>query len=206
MLAKHFEGIIIKTHASRESDLVLRVLSPELGKVAIYAKYARSSKRRFTGGLEIFDRGSFKTTLGRSSLLNLDSFSPVPPFKALREDLIKLTLASVISESFDMVVKEDQDQPEASRELYETIILGLSALDEAKEARDACRASYLTLVGLLCKTGFIDTTTLGNASLKNFSKLLDQIEYFTERALLSRTALEGIFVELRREVLSDNHT
>ena len=43
------EGVVIRSHPSGESDLVLKILTPELGKIALFVKHARSSKKRYAG-------------------------------------------------------------------------------------------------------------------------------------------------------------
>ena len=49
------EGIVIRTHASGDSNLVVKLMTPERGKLALFAKSARASSKNFRSGLEVFD-------------------------------------------------------------------------------------------------------------------------------------------------------
>lgn len=53
------QAIVLQAVQAKESDLVLFLLSPEHGKLKVYAKGIRKSKKRFFGGIDIFCRASF---------------------------------------------------------------------------------------------------------------------------------------------------
>jgi hypothetical protein len=111
----------------------------------------------------------------------------------LREDLDKLTLASLVCESYDCVLPE-QDL-DTGPQLFEVLDLSLNAINEAVELRAALRASFIALASLCTEAGIADMASAPPGS-RSLEKILDSIERFTERPLASRSALGGVFRKL----------
>ena len=132
-------GIIIRMTPYSDRDLVLKVLSPERGKLALFARGARTNRKRFAASFDLFDTGSFSVKQGRSTMLLVDSFMPTPSFKTLRTDLEKLTMASLLCECFDLLNPEDGGK---SEDVYNILALGLRAIDQASSVREALRAAF----------------------------------------------------------------
>ncbi|MBX7137718.1 MAG: DNA repair protein RecO [Oligoflexia bacterium] len=187
------EGIVIRTFPSGESDLVLRILSSQEGKLSAIAKYARSSKRRFSTNLDLFDHGAFEIKRGRGSLAILQSFSPLPAWRGLREDLDKFALANLICESFDLLIKEGN--PDGA-EFYEILALGLAALNESSDLKGALRASHLALASLLKVSGFHSDAETAQPSMKSFLRLMDWIERSAETPMKCRAVVEELLQRL----------
>ena len=81
------KGIIIRTLASSEADLVAAILDEKGEKHVVIAKQARKSRKRFSSALDLFDFGRFETTFGKGTLAILQSFIPESGFKKLRQSL-----------------------------------------------------------------------------------------------------------------------
>lgn len=147
-----FDGIILRTIAYRESDLICRVLTPERGKCAVIAKNSRKPSSRFQVHLEIFDCGSFQTLPGRGAMEVLSNFRPSTSFRALRENLDKYIIAGCIAESFDNLIHDDPAHAEC--DFYEALSLGLHAVSDSVSLPDILKAGYLTLHAGLQIAGF----------------------------------------------------
>ena len=55
-------AIVLRTHAAREADLIVVLLTAARGRVECHARGARKSRRRFPGGLPTGARG--EATIG----------------------------------------------------------------------------------------------------------------------------------------------
>ncbi|MDC0358322.1 DNA repair protein RecO [Oligoflexia bacterium] len=189
------EGIVIRTTPSREADLVVQLMTKDAGKVALLAKYARKSKRRFSGSFDLFDHGIFAVTQGKGSLALVQSFTQRNCFKALRENLGKMTAATVVCECFDHLIKESVT--EGSTALFQTLQLGLQAIEESEDLKLCFRATFLAIGNLLNLCGYLDQDSIGKPSAKNLLKLLDHLERCSERELKSKSALVPQIQSLR---------
>ena len=190
------EGVVLRTFPSGESDMVLRVLSPLYGKFSLLAKHIRSSKKRFSGNIEIFDRGIFllnrrnSTKSLKNNLRILESFEAAHAAFSLRESLIKLSVASLLSEAFDLIIKEEQDNENDRLSYYETFILSLQAIEESQEKNDLLKTCFLSLKALMCLAGFIAKEQVAIPNKKNLFILLNHIEDCAEKKLLARELID----------------
>lgn len=196
MQAERLDGIIIRTTPSGEADLILTIASASAGKISIMAKHARKSVKRFGGSVDLFDQGTFDTKRGRGSLALLDGFVPRTPFKNLRADLNKLTLAATLCESFDFLVLVDQGTDEES---FDLLRLGLEAVDSASDLKQALRGTFLALSSLLSNAGFLDTPATPLPSLKNLVALLSHLERCVEKPLKSKSSLMLLLEAMRKK-------
>lgn len=192
------EGIVLRAWPSREADLVLTILTREHGKIAALAKHARNSRKRFPGGFDPFDHGSFELKTGRG-MAYLQTFQRLPTLRSLRDNLQKMAAASVLSEAFDILIHEDA-KVEAS--LFDLLDLGLKSIDQASALTEILRALHVSISSLLQICGFLDEQYAQLPSTHNLLKLIDQIELSGERKILSRGALMIVFDDLKREKLA----
>jgi hypothetical protein len=198
---------------------MVRLLTPRFGKLSVVARHARGSRKRFPNCLDIFDRGTALISLERSGAASIKEFIPERSLKAIRSDLDKLTLASLLCESFDLIVQEheilqhdrgqydggssdDRDSEAggdpASAESFELFELALRALDEAATVREGLRATFIALASLVHRGGLLDTTQL-SPGRRSLETLLHTIETFCERRLLTRSSLQPLFERAQRE-------
>jgi DNA repair protein RecO len=178
------EGIVIRTHASGDSSLVVKIMTAERGKLAIFAKNARSNSKSFRNGLELFDAGLFTLTPGGGDLLKVSEFISRPAFRVLREDIDKLTTAGAICEAVDIL---SGDTGEAH--LYQILQLGLSAISEAKTTKDVLRATFLGLGSLLVRQGFLDPESEPAPTARGLERFCTTIEDGCGQRFNSREAI-----------------
>ncbi len=73
-----------------EADRILTLLTPELGRVAVLARGARKSQRRFAGALEPFAVLAAEIALGRGEVSRLASATLVRPFPGILASLERM--------------------------------------------------------------------------------------------------------------------
>lgn len=87
-------AIVIRLAPVRETDLMVTLLTKDLGTISAVAKGAKQSKRRFMGGLDIFDCGRFTFTSLKEDFYRLESLRSKQDFSALGRNLAAFSLAS----------------------------------------------------------------------------------------------------------------
>ena len=172
-----------------------RLLTPTFGKISAIGRHARGSKKRFPSSIDLFDRGTARLSREKNGALGLKEFSPSHALKTLRTSLEKLTAASLLCECFDRIIQEDTG--DNSQDTFELLDLSLNAIDEANELKPVLRATVVGLTSLLKKEGIIDL--VDNPTGKHtLLTALHAVETFSERQLLSRSALTPILAELSK--------
>jgi DNA repair protein RecO (recombination protein O) len=189
------EGIVIRVYPSGDSDLVLRIITRERGKLSAIAKHARKSRKRFSSGFDIFDRGTFELREGRGSLATVSSFIPQSSFHRLRAELDKLTAASVACECFDLLIK---DETRGEEDYYEIINLGLKAIEDASDLREILRSVYALMIGVMNFSGNLPEDFDPQPSAHNLTRLVALLERVSEKELSSRNYLFELVNRLRK--------
>ncbi len=93
------EALILHQNTVGEKDLLLVLLSPELGRLSALAKGARRSKRRFVNTLEPFSYIRAHLRGGKAGLPPfLDQADLLEPFEPLRLDVKRYLFASYFAE------------------------------------------------------------------------------------------------------------
>jgi DNA repair protein RecO (recombination protein O) len=101
------EALILRSIDFGESDRILHLLTPEVGRLPVIAKGARRSVRRFSGTLDLFSHVKIQVDLRRpTSLARLDQASLIDPFIALRSDTARFALGCYLLELFDRLAPE----------------------------------------------------------------------------------------------------
>jgi hypothetical protein len=179
-------ALVLRIQPFRESDLIAHILSPFLGKLSVIARHARGSRKRFPSSLDVFDRGVARLTLEKNRGLAVKEFTPSHSLKRVREELDKLTLASLLCEAFDRVLQEDDH--EGAAESFEVLDLSLNAINEAADVKTELRAAFVGLANLVRQAGIADLTDLPPGK-KALEAALGAIETFTDRPLVTKQAL-----------------
>jgi len=91
-------GIVLRNTPLGESDSVLTILLENRGKVAVLARGLRRSKKRFMGGLDLFDWAKFTLEERGESMAILDSASEKRNFSGISSDLAAFAAASLALE------------------------------------------------------------------------------------------------------------
>ena len=179
-------GIVLKSHAYGESNLILRVLTNSHGKVSVVARSARASKKQFSGSFDLFDCGAFRIRRGNSSndiIGDVIEFTPLGGFAPLRESIHRIVLGSFVCECFEFIVAEEDPHAEHA---FEALKLALQAICNSVEPRSALKASFFALGTLLNQEGILSRANL-LPTAKNLFHLCDIVEQTTNRKLQTKT-------------------
>lgn len=194
------EAIVLRTFPYGEADLVLRLLCKGHGKTSAMAKGAKSSKRRYSNRFDIFDHGTFTLHFGRGSMPSVNGYTPGIGLRQLREDLAKLSAASLLCESCDALIPDDAHDSDA---FFECLLAGLLALNACADVRETLRTCFLSSGQILVNAGYLDPQELGAPSSKGLLKLIHAVETHSERELLSKAQIVSFFSDLAPKTQSD---
>jgi DNA repair protein RecO (recombination protein O) len=101
------EALILRLVDFGESDRILHLLVPEIGRLPAIAKGARRSVRRFSGTLDLFNHVKIQVDIRRpNSLARLDQANLIDPFIALRSEAARFALGCYLVELFDRLAPE----------------------------------------------------------------------------------------------------
>lgn len=115
-------AVILGTSALGEADLLVVMLTPQLGKVRAAARHARASKRRFAGGLPAGALGEASLARRREGALwRLDGFRSVAEVSGLGRDLERFAYVAYLCELTDILVVEPESDPARFAALAEAV-------------------------------------------------------------------------------------
>lgn len=124
------QALILRSVEIGESDLILHLLVPDSGKLAVIAKGARRSVKRFSGTLDLFNHVRVQVDQRRRNVLaRLDQARLVEPFTALRADSARFALGCYLLELFDRLTPEGGVRSDTQR-LFDFALSALRALTE----------------------------------------------------------------------------
>ena len=118
------EGVILRRRNLGEADSIFTVFSPTEGKFDAIARGVRKAKSRMRGHLEPLTRSQLHLAQGRS----LDVFAQaetIAAYRAVRDDLDRLTLAVYFAELIDRFTIDREPQ----ESLYSLLLAALEGLD-----------------------------------------------------------------------------
>ena len=101
-------GIIIAESNSGDSDKMLTMLTPNLGKISCTAKGARRTKSQLLAATQIFTFGEYMLFKGGDTY-TINSCETIEMFYNLRTDIDKLTYASHITKIINDITTENQN-------------------------------------------------------------------------------------------------
>lgn len=117
-------AVVLRTYKLGESDRIVVLMTEQHGKVRAVAKGVRKGKSKFGGRLEPLSHVSLQLYEGR----NLDTITQaesIDHFRAVRDDLDRLTMGVALVEAVDQVAQERQP----SERLYQMLVGALRSLD-----------------------------------------------------------------------------
>ena len=137
------EALVLRVVEHGESDLIVRLLTPKLGRLTAIAKGARRSVRRFPGTLDLFNllRVAVRRR-GRAGMGFLEQARLATPHLELRRDTRRYALASFLCELLDRMAPEGAHGADAHR-IFGFARAAFSALGEVQPDR-----SYRLLIEL----------------------------------------------------------
>ena len=136
------QGVVLRTIRLGESDRIVSLVTQGHGKVRAVAKGVRKTKSRFGGRLEPTSHVSLLLYEGRE-LDVITQAEALDHFRVIREDLDRLSRATIMLEAVDQVAQERQPGPR----LYQMLVGGLRAL-AARNAPLLVPAFFLKLLAL----------------------------------------------------------
>jgi DNA repair protein RecO (recombination protein O) len=138
-------GLILRVSDQGESDKLLQLYSPELGRAAAIAKGAKRSKQRFVNKLEPFSQLEFAYQPSRSSsLLLLVEAELVAAHLALRQQVAPYTVASYLMELLLRFTREGDPDPD----LFTLACWALATLDQGAPLFKTAVLFHLRLLSL----------------------------------------------------------
>lgn len=186
-------AIVLQTIPVRESDLIVTLLGKESGRITVSAKGARKSKKRFLGGIDVFDCGTFELepTNKPDRLFTLSAIHNREVWPGLREKLVRLSLASFCLEitcSFSV-----EGDPEGGT-LFNPLFLSLRTLSESEDDNQLYTiAAYFSL--LVLKVSGFDI-------LHSDAPLDEQVRAWFEEMLALETPIAPHEYEITRKGLA----
>lgn len=103
-------GIVLRTIKLGEADRIVSIVTEGRGKVRAVAKGVRKTKSRFGARLEPLSHVSLQLYEGRE-LDTVTQVETIDSFRAVREDLDRLTQATALLEAIDHLVQEREENP-----------------------------------------------------------------------------------------------
>jgi len=138
------EAIVLSRRDYGEADRILTLYTRAEGKLGAIAKGVRRIASRKAGHLELFTHAELLLARGR----NLDVVTQavtLDPFRALREDLVRMAYACHVAELLDRAVGEGEPSPGT----FDLLRDALTGLCHAADPSLVVRAFDLRLLGLL---------------------------------------------------------
>ncbi len=163
------QGVVLRTMRLGESDRIVAIATQGRGKVRAVVKGVRKTRSRFGSRLEPMSHVSLLLYEGRELDIVTQAES-LDHFRAIRDDLDRMTRAACLLEAVDQVAQEGTANPR----LYQMLVGALRAL--------AARDSALLVPAFFWKV----------LSLEGFHPLLDRCATCgTEEALVAFDLTEG---------------
>jgi len=104
------EGIVLRRSDFGEADRLLTMMTPYRGKIRGLAKGVRKPKSRKAGHVELLMRTDFFLAVGRS-LDIVTQAQVIETYRALREDMRRITYGYYVSELVDRFMGENEENP-----------------------------------------------------------------------------------------------
>jgi DNA repair protein RecO (recombination protein O) len=117
------EGVVLRTYKLGEADRIIVLCTRHHGKVRAVAKGVRKTKSKFGSRLEPMSHIALQLYEGRD-LDIVTQVESIDHFRAIRDDLDRITRASTMLEVVDQISQEGSVNPR----LYQMLIGGLRAL------------------------------------------------------------------------------
>lgn len=145
-------AIVLRTAPYRDNDLVVTLLTKNQGKLAAIARGARNSKKRFAGGIEVFDCANFEISPARNNrLAALTGRSRYHPWTGLRENYERFVAASLCVEVVDHMSIEGD--PEGSS-LFAPLFHALAKIEGSSSRVESSAVAVYLVLNALIRGGF----------------------------------------------------
>jgi len=144
--ASSYEAVVLGMVDYGERDRIVRLLTPELGRVSALARGARGSRRRYGGVLDLGARLRVMLRKGRGELWLLQEAELVEARLRLRESLLSMGLQSYASELVGAFARDHHAEPR----LFGLLEVFLTVLDAATDPPAGMFRPGLEVKALTC--------------------------------------------------------
>ena len=110
-------GLVLRQTVTKETDLILTVLTPDLGKIPVIARGARRKNSRLAAACQLLAYSEL-TVYQKGAWYMLDEASTIELFDGVRQDFENLALASFFAELTESVAEEGSPAPELLRRAF----------------------------------------------------------------------------------------
>ena len=147
MAASHLyrtEAIVLKRVDLGETDRILTLYTPRMGKMRAVAKGVRRLTSRLAGHVELFNHSAMLLAKGR----NLDIVTQsqtIESFMKLRDDLWRMTYAYYVAELLDQLTEENLE----NYPVFELLLVTLKRLAEDRNPETTVRFYEMGILGHL---------------------------------------------------------
>jgi len=193
---KESPAIVLKKMDGRGSDQILSLLTKESGKITAVARGAKRSKKRFFGGIDLFNCGIFEfaptkgNNKGGSDIRVISGLRSRTNWDELRENLASFLLASSVVETVQIFARADD--PEGAK-LFSLVYLSLNNLSHPGNDTIKFAAAIYYYLNLLEQSGFsllAEAEHLPDVEVRWFKEMLERKTAFVpESPDLIRDAL-----------------
>lgn len=148
-LAQRHDAVVVGLQNYRETDRIVRLLTPDRGRVDALARGARTSRRRFAGALDLGNHLVVHLKRGRGTLDFLEDADLVDARLHLRTDFDRIALATFACELCASPARADHAEPKLFG-LLQTVLVVLDATEgvPAGAFRAGLCTKAATFVGL----------------------------------------------------------
>lgn len=142
-------AIVARTAKSGESDSILTMLSPEIGKFSIIAKGARSLRYHSKGAVQPLCYSSFVLKKLRSGFYSLVSAEVKESFSLLSSDVVLLSYGIYFAALCEMCLQENMEAQEEVRLLLNTLYVLCRRADAAPLIKAVFEIKFSELFGIM---------------------------------------------------------
>ncbi len=191
-------GVIFKRQRFKEADVLVKVLSQELGLFTLNVRGALRPKSKLGAATLNFSHGCYLVRTRRQGISNLQTFKSVQQYDHLFLDLVRNAYASFILDLVDHAFLEYQPLGD----YYDLTILALKKLDEGQDPEIISQIVQLKLLAaygvepqfkkcVICgnQTGDFDYSIAlgGIICSKHFATVQQRLHLTPEQTALLRT-------------------
>ncbi len=156
------EAVVLRQKNFGEADRILTLFTARLGKLSAIAKGVRRPGSRTGGHLDLYQRTDILLAKGRN-LYIITQAEVIDGYRAVREDLARVSYASYCAELLDrFTVEEGEAQPP----LYDLLTDTLSRLAETPNLALATRYFELQLLALVGFRPDLHTCVIGGETVQ----------------------------------------
>lgn len=166
-----YEGIVLKSINYGESDKIVHILTRESGKLTCIAKGVRKAKKRDVN-VDLFTHSYFQMYKGRGFYQVNQSERIDSNFK-IREDIDKLSYASLVAEVADLGIPEEEENEKAFELLAKTFRTISDGEVEAKRLLVSFLLKFASFIGY--KPELKRCTSCGSDDLKSINHFSNEV-------------------------------